>query len=135
VFDAVGATSAASRLIAVFWSAGEERRGRSCLTRISNQLKTRDALPHLAVYTAAQEKNEHEKVYLEPSFTDTRYASESKKKSRYAVAEIKAAAFRFVDLSRSLFAFARGYGAARRAAKNMEATIERSDSGQYSEYS
>jgi hypothetical protein len=81
------------------------------LTRqINNQLRTRNALAHFAVYTEAQKKIEHEKVYLEPSFTDTRYISGGKTKSHYTVKEIQAASIRFVDLSRKLFSFARDMG-------------------------
>jgi hypothetical protein len=42
-------------------------------TKLDNKQKRRNALVHFAAYNEPQQTREHEKVYLEPNFTDTRY--------------------------------------------------------------
>jgi hypothetical protein len=79
--------------------------------RFDKCLGTRNHLAHFSVYVAPQKPREHEKLYLEPAVTDTRFAHPAmtqeanelvgkKPRSRFTVTEIAAAEGRFLQLSR-----------------------------------
>lgn len=70
--------------------------------RINRELKCRNRLAHFTVYVAAQNEREHEKIFLEPTFVDTRFPI-GKPKTRYTLSEIHAAETRFVTLSRDMW--------------------------------
>jgi hypothetical protein len=72
--------------------------------KIDNHLSTRNAIAHFSTYVEAQTPIEHEKIYLEPSMTDTRYPS-GQSKSRYTVVQIRDAGKRFMALSREMLRF------------------------------
>ena len=57
------------------------------------------------IYVAPQKPREHEKVYLEPLFTDTRYISGRKTKSRFTLDEVEVAGNSFRSLAGDLVHF------------------------------
>ena len=74
--------------------------------RINSNLDTRNALAHFTAYVAPQHKREHEKIFLEPAWTDTRHEGGSERK-HHTVTEIRAAGNRFVALGREMHGFVR----------------------------
>jgi len=88
------------------WNGGDKPSGKGLYHKINSELSTRNCLAHFSAITEPQIKAENQKMYLEPSFLDTRYLTGTRKKSRYSVSDIAAAGTRFISLSKKMRIFA-----------------------------